>query len=216
MAISANSEWTNSQIDIAAEITKHLMSWWIEHKDYTYGKIQETDSCTAMCGHFTQMAWARATKVGCAVINSCPQAALFGSDQGMPTLYTVCRYDDGNWMGENPWTARSVQDSTTQESTTQNSATQDSTTQDSTTQDSTTQYSTYEPSGEFSEDSEEFSEDFDDQEFEGLIDENNKIEVAHFGDKTICIKSSKVDAGATILAEEYNITQVYDSYQSVK
>ncbi len=38
-------------------------SWWGEYSDYTFS----TNGCAAgkACGHYTQMAWATTTKLGC-------------------------------------------------------------------------------------------------------------------------------------------------------
>ena len=39
------------------------LHWWDEHLDYNY----TADSCSSVCGHYTQMAWANTRYVGCGV-----------------------------------------------------------------------------------------------------------------------------------------------------
>ncbi|PAA78361.1 hypothetical protein BOX15_Mlig027161g1 [Macrostomum lignano] len=63
--------------------------WFREYKDYTFA----TKSCSAVCGHYTQVVWAKTTLVGCGV-SRCSNYP-----------YTiVCNYaTGGNYNGEYPY-----------------------------------------------------------------------------------------------------------------
>ena len=104
LAASANSEWVTNQPNEIDVINDHIQAWWDEHKDYTYGTLSGTDQCNGVCGHFTQAAWSRSSKIGCATNDACSTLDIFGSAQDMKVYYTVCRYDPpGNFMGQVPW-----------------------------------------------------------------------------------------------------------------
>ncbi len=63
-------------------------AWGNEIKDYNY----ENNSCTGVCGHYTQVVWATTKQVGCAKIT------CNGND------IWVCNYDPpGNWTGQKPY-----------------------------------------------------------------------------------------------------------------
>ncbi|XP_023666758.2 glioma pathogenesis-related protein 1-like [Paramormyrops kingsleyae] len=65
--------------------------WVDEVQHYTY----MTKKCTGVCGHYTQVVWAKSYKVGCAVhvCSGNPQFAIF-----------VCDYGDaGNFVGRYPY-----------------------------------------------------------------------------------------------------------------
>lgn len=66
-------------------------SWASEEADYDYA----TNTCTDVCGHYTQIVWANSTKLGCAMTN-CP---------GLPyPNFVVCNYaPGGNYNGEKPY-----------------------------------------------------------------------------------------------------------------
>lgn len=71
-------------------------SWVSEVADYDYA----TDSCSGVCGHYTQVVWAKSQKLGCGV-TTCTQNSPFG---GGSWENWVCNYDPpGNYVGEKPY-----------------------------------------------------------------------------------------------------------------
>ncbi len=63
-------------------------SWGNEIKDYNY----DNNSCSGVCGHYTQVVWKTSIRVGCAKIEC----------DGMDIW--VCNYDPpGNWRGQKPY-----------------------------------------------------------------------------------------------------------------
>lgn len=80
--------------------------WYNEKSHYTYGAGCQPGE---VCGHYTQVVWAKTSKVGCAY-TQCPKAHVL-NDAGekvvwwsYPTIIVVCNYDPpGNWIGENPF-----------------------------------------------------------------------------------------------------------------
>lgn len=68
--------------------TDVVNSWGEEIKDYNY----KTNSCSGVCGHYTQVVWKTTKRVGCAKIEC----------DGMDIW--VCNYDPpGNWIGRKPY-----------------------------------------------------------------------------------------------------------------
>lgn len=68
--------------------TEVVNNWGSEVKDYDYG----SNSCRDVCGHYTQVVWARTTEVGCAVARS-------GNEE-----VWVCNYNPpGNYVGQRPY-----------------------------------------------------------------------------------------------------------------
>jgi pathogenesis-related protein 1 len=71
-------------------------SWVGEKKDYDYA----SNSCSGVCGHYTQVVWAKSLRLGCAV-KSCSGGGPFGG--GSWELW-VCNYDPpGNFVGQKPY-----------------------------------------------------------------------------------------------------------------
>jgi pathogenesis-related protein 1 len=65
-------------------------AWWSEIEYYDY----DNNSCTDVCGHYTQLMWKGSTEVGCGV--------AFCND-GQADVW-VCNYSPpGNWVGMKPW-----------------------------------------------------------------------------------------------------------------
>lgn len=73
-----------------------LGSWASEVSDYNYG----SNSCSGVCGHYTQVVWADSLLLGCGV-TQCTQNSPFG---GGPWEFWVCNYDPpGNYNGQKPY-----------------------------------------------------------------------------------------------------------------
>lgn len=75
--------------------------WAAEKIDYTFA----TNSCApgAVCGHYTQIAWANTRRVGCAVTQCPTMAGLPGFNNAQ---FVVCDYNPaGNFIGQSPYTA---------------------------------------------------------------------------------------------------------------
>jgi len=64
-------------------------AWGNEVKDYNY----EKNTCSGVCGHYTQVVWKTTERVGCAKVVDCK-----GND------IWICNYDPpGNWRGQKPY-----------------------------------------------------------------------------------------------------------------
>uniref|UniRef100_A0A671T4Y5 GLIPR1-like protein 1 n=1 Tax=Sinocyclocheilus anshuiensis TaxID=1608454 RepID=A0A671T4Y5_9TELE len=61
--------------------------WKDEDKDYNY----DTDQCTKVCGHYTQIVWADSYKVGCAA-QACPNGVAETAFSTKPGIIFVCNY----------------------------------------------------------------------------------------------------------------------------
>jgi len=73
-------------------------SWVGEVSDYNVC----SDSCSGMCGHYTQVVWDTTLYVGCAISN-CTTGSPFG---GFPNWYNVvCQYDPPGNYNRAPYTA---------------------------------------------------------------------------------------------------------------
>jgi pathogenesis-related protein 1 len=76
-----------------AEVVK---SWVSESANYDYA----TDTCKAVCGHYTQVVWRGSAHLGCGVAN-CMDNSPFG---GGAWQFWVCNYDPaGNFVGQKPY-----------------------------------------------------------------------------------------------------------------
>jgi hypothetical protein len=71
------------------DLTPSVQSWYDEIKDSgpykTGGTFQGFGQCTGVCGHYTQVVWAKANKLGCGLAY-CPHRT------GMPGYELVCQY----------------------------------------------------------------------------------------------------------------------------
>ncbi|HSC89555.1 MAG TPA: CAP domain-containing protein [Polyangiaceae bacterium] len=73
-------------------------SWVSEVEDYDYASNSCADG--AVCGHYTQVVWAKSLRLGCAAA-TCTQNSPFGGGEWQ---FWVCNYDPpGNFNGEPPY-----------------------------------------------------------------------------------------------------------------
>lgn len=68
---------------------RSVSSWMSEKKDYNYG----SNSCSRVCGHYTQVVWKASTHVGCAVSKTCGGGTFVACNYGPP----------GNYIGQKPY-----------------------------------------------------------------------------------------------------------------
>ncbi|CAH8595066.1 unnamed protein product [Schistosoma intercalatum] len=84
--------WVGQNIALGPTIKSGVDAWFNEHKLYDYNH----NNCME-CMHYTQMAWAKTTDIGCGVA-SCPKNGLS----------IVCNYGPGgNWNNEKPYEVKS-------------------------------------------------------------------------------------------------------------
>lgn len=78
-------------------VKRAVEDWDIEKLDYNF----QQNTCTKVCGHYTQSVWASTYKVGCAV-NRCPNGIKsFNQKDG---AIFVCNYATaGNVVGQHPY-----------------------------------------------------------------------------------------------------------------
>jgi len=70
-----------------------IESWYSEKNYYDYA----SNSCSSVCGHYTQMIWKDSTQLGCG-----KATYTTGSYQGGTVI--ICRYNPpGNYIGERPY-----------------------------------------------------------------------------------------------------------------
>ena len=82
--------WSDGRREIQ-EITpeKVVDSWGSEVKNYNY----ETDTCSGVCGHYTQIVWEETRKVGCGMAVCEDKSQVW-----------VCNYyPPGNYVGKKPY-----------------------------------------------------------------------------------------------------------------
>ncbi|XP_014367815.2 venom allergen 5 [Papilio machaon] len=91
----------SSNPDAKLNIEQGLSAWFDEYKDYSYGPMTRSlfdGSSQVQIGHYTQMAWADTTYVGCGLSQY--------SENSMKTFLLVCNYGpSGNILGQVPYTA---------------------------------------------------------------------------------------------------------------
>ena len=75
-------------------------NWEAEVADYSFGALNVSDFCGDVCGHFTQIVWAKTFKVGCAA-SACPSGTVFDR---FASTYLVCNYSQsGNFLRQEPY-----------------------------------------------------------------------------------------------------------------
>jgi pathogenesis-related protein 1 len=80
-----NLAWASGMILTPESVVK---MWHDEEKNYTYSN----NSCSGVCGHYTQVIWKNSKKVGCGSAK-CGKAEVW-----------VCNYDPpGNYVGQKPY-----------------------------------------------------------------------------------------------------------------
>jgi hypothetical protein len=72
-------------------------AWFSEYPEYDY----DSNSCTGVCGHYTQIVWRNSTLVGCGS-SACTSNSPFSS--GGTWYFVVCNYaPGGNYSGQRPY-----------------------------------------------------------------------------------------------------------------
>lgn len=95
IAIVGGSGTAAAESALRARLAQMHDGWTAEHKDYTYAN----QSCGGVCGHYTQVAWANSTRVGCG-LSFCPD--YFGA--GVNAALLACAYfPGGNFNNQNPY-----------------------------------------------------------------------------------------------------------------
>ncbi|CAG9795273.1 unnamed protein product [Diatraea saccharalis] len=98
-AAACASSWRISTTDPKRRFTieEALIAWFDdEHKDYKYGPIVQRPANAPKIGHYTQMAWADTTHVGCAVSRF--------TEGRWTKHFVVCNYGPaGNILGYHPY-----------------------------------------------------------------------------------------------------------------
>lgn len=81
-------------------IVESTLNGWVEREapDYDYA----SNSCSGVCGHYTQVVWRNSTKVGCAV-HQCDSINVGGTPWNN-AYFVVCNYaPGGNYVGQRPY-----------------------------------------------------------------------------------------------------------------
>ena len=81
-----------SQFDVAIAVK----AWASEKPYYNYAN----NTCSGVCGHFTQLVWSTSDQVGCS-LSSCNAIQNW---QDRPGMIIVCQYvKQGNFIGQRPY-----------------------------------------------------------------------------------------------------------------
>jgi len=87
IAASSGNPTTDSVVD---------SQWGAEAKSYNYSN----NSCSGVCGHYTQVAWKTSTRIGCARVH----CDSFTGGISWSGYFTVCNYaPGGNMNGQRPY-----------------------------------------------------------------------------------------------------------------
>ncbi|MBK9266614.1 MAG: Fis family transcriptional regulator [Polyangiaceae bacterium] len=94
---SSNNYGENLYATSGGDTPQDVVNAWVsEVQYYDYA----SDSCSDVCGHYTQVVWAETLRLGCGMAK-CPDNAPWGNG---PWEMWVCNYDPpGNWVGQKPY-----------------------------------------------------------------------------------------------------------------
>uniref|UniRef100_H2YDM6 SCP domain-containing protein n=1 Tax=Ciona savignyi TaxID=51511 RepID=H2YDM6_CIOSA len=88
------------EVPVKVVLEHSLKGWFNEKRFYTL----DTNGCTGVCGHYTQVTWAQSVAVGCGV-TTCENFDLGGKVQDVG-MFVVCTYGPaGNVVGSKPYLA---------------------------------------------------------------------------------------------------------------
>lgn len=93
------ASWTgNAKANATTGVTSAVGAWFSEYKNANQTVLDKFGNWTGkVIGHFTQVAWATNTKVGCA-------ASTYVSN-GWTSLLIACNYGPGNMVGSSVYKA---------------------------------------------------------------------------------------------------------------
>ncbi|XP_063442926.1 cysteine-rich secretory protein LCCL domain-containing 2-like [Mytilus trossulus] len=77
-------------IALTSEISQGFNNWEDEITDWTYDNYKDGCDTGKTCGHYTQIIWAKTTKIGCAYVKCDDYSNL--PDDYNPLKYLVCDY----------------------------------------------------------------------------------------------------------------------------
>ncbi|KAK0041442.1 glioma pathogenesis-related protein 1 [Biomphalaria pfeifferi] len=84
----------------ALNVTSFVDSWYSEKKNYNF----DANSCSGVCGHYTQVVWANSSAIGCGVQMCSNLAGTILKN----SYFVVCQYGPGgNINGMRPYTKAS-------------------------------------------------------------------------------------------------------------
>ncbi|KAK7505355.1 hypothetical protein BaRGS_00003517 [Batillaria attramentaria] len=85
--------------DSASTAVNAVTNWYNEVSDYTYAD----NSCSKVCGHYTQVVWATSSGLGCGIATCQPLDLDDGTTWPTGTI-VVCNYSPpGNYRGQKPY-----------------------------------------------------------------------------------------------------------------
>lgn len=91
---------TASRASALAGTSSGVTLWAAERASYNYAA--NTCASGQICGHYTQLVWARTLRVGCAITRCATMAGL--PPQFTNAQYLVCNYNPaGNFVGQRPY-----------------------------------------------------------------------------------------------------------------
>jgi hypothetical protein len=89
-------------------ILNGIQAWYNEYLFYTFNPINSGDCQSGqMCGHLTQIVWAKTTRVGCAY-KLCPTANVNGATVTNAIYFSCNYYAGGNYIGSYPYVSGST------------------------------------------------------------------------------------------------------------